>query len=132
MEKHKSNSLIIAEYLEKHPKVDRVIHPGLPSHPQHKLAQKQSHGHSGILSFYIKGGLEESTKFLKALEIFTLAESLGGYESLAELPSVMTHASVPAEHRAELGITDALIRLSVGLEESDDLIKDLEQALEKA
>lgn len=129
MERHKSNSLNIAKYLEKHPKVERVLHPGLPSHPQHELAKQQTYGHSGIMSFYIKGGLDESTVFLKALEVFTLAESLGGYESLAEVPSVMTHASVPAEQRAALGITDNLIRISVGLEDADDLIMDLKQAL---
>lgn len=132
MERHKSNSLAIAKYLEKHPKVERVLHPGLPSHPQHELAKKQTYGHSGIMSFYIKGGMKESTVFLQSLEVFTLAESLGGYESLAEVPSVMTHASVPAEQRALLGITDNLIRLSVGLEDADDLIVDLKQALEKA
>lgn len=132
MERHKSNSLAIAKYLEKHPKVERVLHPGLPSHPQHQLAKKQTYGHSGIMSFYIKGGMKESTVFLQSLEVFTLAESLGGYESLAEVPSVMTHASVPAEQRAVLGITDNLIRLSVGLEDADDLIVDLKQALEKA
>ncbi|XP_001648394.2 cystathionine gamma-lyase [Aedes aegypti] len=132
MERHKSNSLAIAKFLEKHPKVERVLHPGLPSHPQHELAKKQTYGHSGIMSFYIKGGMEESTKFLQSLEVFTLAESLGGYESLAEVPSVMTHASVPPEHRALLGITDNLIRISVGLEDADDLIVDLKQALEKA
>lgn len=131
MERHKSNSLAVAKFLEKHPKVERVLHPGLPSHPQHELAKKQTYGHSGIMSFYIKGGIEESTVLLKALEVFTLAESLGGYESLAEVPSVMTHASVPAEQRAALGITDNLVRISVGLEDADDLIMDLKQALEQ-
>ncbi|XP_058810946.1 cystathionine gamma-lyase [Topomyia yanbarensis] len=131
MERHKSNSLAVAKFLEKHPKVERVLHPGLPSHPQHELAKRQTFGHSGIMSFYIKGGLEESTLVLKSLEIFTLAESLGGYESLAELPSIMTHASVPAEQRAALGITDGLIRVSVGLEDVDDLIGDLKQSLDK-
>lgn len=131
MERHKSNSLTIAKYLEKHPKVERVLHPGLASHPQHELAKKQTYGHSGIMSFYVKGGMDESTLFLKALQVFTLAESLGGYESLAEVPSVMTHASVPAEQRAALGITDNLIRISVGLEDEDDLIMDLKQALEQ-
>ncbi|XP_062536737.1 cystathionine gamma-lyase [Armigeres subalbatus] len=131
MERHKSNSLAIAKYLETNPKVERVLHPGLLSHPQHELAKRQCYGHSGIMSFYLKGGLNESTVFLQSLEVFTLAESLGGYESLAEVPSVMTHASVPAEQRAELGITDNLIRISVGLEDADDLIVDLKQALEK-
>lgn len=132
MERHKSNSLAIASFLETHPKVERVLHPGLPSHPQHELAKRQTYGHSGIMSFYIRGGLEESSNFLKALHVFTLAESLGGYESLAELPSVMTHASVPLQQRQELGITDGLVRLSVGLEDVDDLIADLQQALDKA
>ncbi|XP_055614945.1 cystathionine gamma-lyase [Toxorhynchites rutilus septentrionalis] len=131
MERHRTNSLAIAQFLEKHPKVERVLHPGLTSHPQHELAKRQTYGHSGIMSFYIKGALNESTLFLKSLEVFTLAESLGGYESLAELPSIMTHASVPAEQRAVLGITDGLIRLSVGLEDVEDLIADLEQALGK-
>lgn len=131
MERHKSNALAVAKYLEAHPKVERVLHPGLPSHPQHELAKKQTYGHSGIMSFYLKGGLDESSAFLKALQVFTLAESLGGYESLAELPSVMTHASVPAEQRAALGITDGLVRISVGLEDVEDLIVDLKQALEK-
>lgn len=131
MERHKSNSLAVAKFLEAHAKVERVLHPGLPSHPQHELAKKQTYGHSGIMSFYIKGGLDESSAFLKALQVFTLAESLGGYESLAELPSVMTHASVPAEQRAALGITDGLVRISVGLEDVEDLIVDLKQALEK-
>lgn len=86
MKQHSQSSLIIAKHLEKHPLVEKVIHPGLPSHPQHAIALRQSYGHSGIISFYIKGGLEESKKFLQAVKVFTLAESLGGYESLAELP----------------------------------------------
>lgn len=130
MERHFKNSIAVARWLEVQPKVEKVLHPALPSHPQHKLALAQTFGHSGIMSFYIKDGtLEKSTKFLKALKVFTLAESLGGYESLAELPSVMTHASVPAEQRKQLGINDSLIRISVGLEDIQDLIKDLEQAL---
>ncbi|CAO1432601.1 unnamed protein product, partial [Diamesa serratosioi] len=130
MEKHSKNSLAVAKYLEAHSKVDQVLHPALRSHPQHKIAISQTYGHSGIMSFYLANGtLEMSSKFLKALKVFILAESLGGYESLAELPSVMTHASVPAEQRVVLGITDGLIRLSVGLEDENDLINDLEQAL---
>ncbi|XP_055843912.1 cystathionine gamma-lyase [Episyrphus balteatus] len=129
MEQHQKNALEVAKFLESHPLVDRVLHPALPSHPQHKLALRQTYGYSGVFSFYLKGGLEESRKFLKSLKTFTLAESLGGYESLAELPSVMTHASVPAEQREKLGISDSLIRISVGLEDSDDLIADLGQAL---
>lgn len=132
MEHHKKSALVIACWLEKHPKVTRVLHPGLRSHPQHDLAKIQTSGHSGIISFNHSGDLKESRAFLSALKIFILAESLGGYESLAELPSVMTHASVPAEQRAELGITDSLIRLSVGLEDTEDLIDDLDQAFKVA
>ncbi|KAI4497450.1 hypothetical protein M0802_007461 [Mischocyttarus mexicanus] len=126
MQQHMKNGLAVAKFLEKHPLVEKVFHPYLPSHPQHELALKQTTGHSGILSFYIKGSAQ---KFLKSLRLFTLAESLGGYESLAELPSIMTHASVPEATRNELGITDQLIRLSVGLETEKDLLADLEQAL---
>lgn len=129
MREHMTNGLLVGKYLEKHPLVEKVIHPGLPSHPQFELIKKQCYGVSGMMVFYLKGGLAESRKFLSALKVFTLAESLGGYESLAELPSVMTHASVPPENRAKLGITDNLIRLSVGLEDPEDLIADLEQAL---
>lgn len=132
MREHMKNGLEVALYLEKHPLVEKVVHPGLPSHPQHELAKNQCYGHSGILSFYIKGGLNESSAFLKALKVFTLAESLGGYESLAELPSVMTHASIPREEREKTGVTDNLVRLSVGLESSEDLIADLDQALKAA
>ncbi|XP_050362949.1 cystathionine gamma-lyase [Nymphalis io] len=132
MEQHKKSSLVIANWLVKHQRITNVMHPGLPSHPQHDIARKQMTGHSGVFSFKHSGGLKESRKFLSSLKVFTLAESLGGYESLAELPSLMTHASVPEEQRAELGITDSLIRLSVGLEDIDDLIADLEQALKLA
>ena len=129
MERHFQNSVAVARYLETHPKVEKVLHPALSSHPQHKLALAQTFGHSGIMSFYIKDGtLEKSSTFLKTLKVFTLAESLGGYESLAELPVVMTHASVPAEQRKELGISDSLIRISVGLEDEKDLIQDIERA----
>jgi len=132
MREHMKNSLEVARYLEKHPLVEKVIHPGLPSHPQHELAKRQCYGHSGVFSIYIKGGLNESSEFLKALKLFSLAESLGGYESLAELPSLMTHASIPREEREKTGITDNLVRLSVGLETSEDLIVDVEQALKAA
>lgn len=130
MEQHSKSSLIVAKYLESHALVDKVLHPGLPSHPQHELALRQTYGHSGIMSFYLKGGLNESKKFLQSIKVFTLAESLGGYESLAELPSVMTHASVPEDQRKKLGIWDNLIRLSVGLEDVQDLVDDLETALQ--
>ncbi|XP_037805528.1 cystathionine gamma-lyase [Lucilia sericata] len=129
MEQHQSNAIAVAKFLESHNFVEKVLHPGLPSHPHHQMALKQTYGYSGVFSFYLKGNLENSKAFLKALKIFTLAESLGGYESLAELPSIMTHASVPAEDRKKLGITDSLIRLSVGLEDADDLIADIKNAL---
>lgn len=132
MERHKESALTIAKWLEKHPKVTEVMHPGLTSHKQHDIAKKQMTGHSGVFSFKHTGGLKESRKFLSSLKVFTLAESLGGYESLAELPSVMTHASVPEKQRDELGITDALIRLSVGLEDVEDLIEDLDLAFTEA
>lgn len=132
MEQHYKNSVAVAKFLESHDYVEKVLHPALPSHPHHKIALKQTYGYSGVFSFYIKGSLANSTAFLKSLKVFALAESLGGYESLAELPSVMTHASVPAEDRKKLGITDSLIRLSVGLEEVDDLIADISNALQAA
>lgn len=132
MEQHKKSSLIIAQWLENHSLVKKVLHPGLPSHPQHEIAKKQMSGHSGVFSFVHTGGLKESRTFLSSLKIFALAESLGGYESLAELPSLMTHASVPEEERKTLGISDALIRLSIGLEDTQDLIDDLEASFKAA
>ncbi|MFH4975981.1 hypothetical protein AB6A40_002690 [Gnathostoma spinigerum] len=132
MQAHMKNALEIARFLESNPRVERVLYPELESHPQHHIHKKQAKGMSGMMSFYLKGGLEESREFLSSLKIFTLAESLGGFESLAELPSIMTHASVPAECRISLGITDNLIRLSVGIEDVDDLIQDLDQALKAA
>lgn len=131
MRQHEKNSLAIGHWLENGEMskyVSKVIHPGLPSHPQHELAKRQMRGFSGMISFVIDGGIEEATLFLQSLKVFALAESLGGYESLAELPSVMTHASVPANEREKLGISDSLIRLSVGIEEPEDLIADLAQA----
>jgi len=129
LDKHQKNALEIAHYLEKHPKVKRVIYPGLESHPQHNLAKKQASGFGGVLSFELKGTIKDAEKFLEKLEVFALAESLGGVESLIELPSVMTHASVPKEVRDLIGITDTLVRVSVGIEDVEDLITDLEQAL---
>lgn len=129
MERHALNAMKIAEYLEAHPKVDRVIYPGLRSHPQHELARKQMSGFGGMMTFFIKGGLEQARSFLERVRLFTLAESLGGVESLIEHPAIMTHASIPAETRKELGIHDNLIRISVGIEDVADLIADLEQAL---
>uniref|UniRef100_A0AAY4EVA7 Cystathionine gamma-lyase n=1 Tax=Denticeps clupeoides TaxID=299321 RepID=A0AAY4EVA7_9TELE len=132
MKQHFSNALAAAKFLEADPRVERVIFPGLPSHPQHELVKRQCTGCPGMISFYIKGKLEHATAFLKGLKLFTLAESLGGYESLAEHPAIMTHASVPENERAELGISDTLIRLSVGLEDEQDIIQDLDQALAAA
>lgn len=132
MKAHGENGLAVAKWLENSPLVEKVLYPELESHPQHHIHKKQTSGMSGMVSFYLRGGLKESQVFLSSLKIFILAESLGGFESLAELPSKMTHASVPAEERAKIGITDNLIRLSVGIEDKDDLIRDLEQALKKA
>lgn len=131
MKAHQESAMVIAEFLEKHPKVNRVIYPGLKSHPQHELAKKQMSGFGGMITFFIKGGLEGSRKFLESVKVFALAESLGGVESLIEHPAIMTHASVPPEKRKELGIDDSLIRLSVGVETQADLIRDLEQAFSK-
>ncbi len=129
MERHAENAMKVARYLEKHSKVERVIYPGLESHPQHALAKKQMTGFGGMITFFIKGGLPEARKFLESVKLFTLAESLGGVESLIEHPAIMTHASVPAESRKALGIHDNLVRVSVGIEDVADLLKDLEQAL---
>lgn len=130
MRTHEENAINIADFLTEHPNVEKVIYPGLESHPQHELAKSQMNGFGGMLSLYIKGGLSESNKFLKQLSLFTLAESLGGVESLIEHPAIMTHASVPLEERNELGITDNFIRISVGIEDVDDLKADLKQALD--
>lgn len=129
MERHASNAMTLARYLEKHPKVDRVIYPGLESHPQHSVACQQMSGFGGMITFFIKGGLDQARSFLEKVRLFTLAESLGGVESLIEHPAIMTHASIPAETRKQLGIHDNLIRISVGIEDIADLIADFEQAL---
>jgi len=129
MERHTENAIKIAQFLENHPKVRRVIYPGLSSHPQHELAKKQMTGFGGIVTFFIKGGLEAARRFLERVKIFSLAESLGGVESLIEHPAIMTHASLPKEVREKIGISDELIRVSVGIEHVDDLIGDLKQAL---
>lgn len=128
MKAHQENAMQIAQYLEEHNKVERVLYPGLRSHPQHELAKKQMTGYGGMISFVIKGGLKAATKFLENVKIFSLAESLGGVESLIEHPAIMTHASVPPEMRKAIGIDDGLIRLSVGIENVVDLIGDIEQA----
>jgi len=132
MERHQENAAKIADFLVKHPKVSKVIWPGLESHPQHALAKRQMKGFGGMITWEVKGGLASADRFLRSLKIFALAESLGGVESLIEHPAIMTHASVPAETRAKLGISDGLIRVSVGIEDVRDLIADLEQALAQA
>jgi len=130
MRQASESSLHIAGWLEKHPKVERVLYPGLPSHPQHELAKRQmQNGYSGIVTFFTKGGLDGARSFLERLRIFTIAESLGGVESLVDHPGLMTHASIPADKRQALGIDDSLIRLSVGIEDVEDLLADLQQAL---
>jgi cystathionine gamma-lyase len=128
MKAHQENAMKVAKYLEGHPKVESVIYPGLKSHPQHRMAKKQMKGFGGMITFYLKGNLKASERFLKRVNMFALAESLGGVESLIEHPAIMTHASVPKATREELGIKDNLIRLSVGIEDVNDLIADLEQA----
>lgn len=127
MRAHEQGAMKIAKWLESHKQVERVVYPGLKSHPQHALAKKQMHGFGGMITFFIKGGVKESKKFLKHVELFALAESLGGVESLIEHPAIMTHASVPKKVRESIGLTDNLIRLSVGLEDVNDLIADLEK-----
>ena len=129
LRQHCSSALAIAEWLERHPKVERVYYPGLASHTQHALARRQMEGFGGMVSAVLKGGLEDSRRFLERCHLFALAESLGGVESLIEHPAIMTHSSIPAEQRATLGISDTLCRLSVGIEDVDDLIGDLAYAL---
>ena len=129
MERHNENAMKIANFLEKRRDIKKVIYPGLKTHPQHKLASKQMHGFGGIVSFEIKGKLNKAKSFLKKTKIFTLAESLGGVESLIEHPGLMTHASLSKERREKLGISDTLIRLSIGLENIEDLKEDISQAL---
>lgn len=129
VQRHSENGLAVAKYLENHPAVERVIYPGLESHPQYELAKRQMSAFGGMVSFTFKSGKkEDAVRFLENLRVFTLAESLGGVESLANHPTLMTHASIPEEKRLELGITDDLVRLSVGIEDADDLIADLEKA----
>lgn len=137
MRQHCASAQAIAEWLETHARVERVVYPGLPSHPQHALAARQMRldggpGFGGMVTIFLKGGLSESRRFLEAVRVFALAESLGGVESLIEHPAIMTHASVPPEQRAALGISDTLVRLSVGIENPADLRADLDQALAHA
>jgi cystathionine gamma-lyase len=130
MERHNYNAQKIAEFLESHPKVEKVYYPGLKSHPQHDLARRQMSGFGGVLSFELKADLAEVKAFLRRFKLFALAESLGGVESLIEHPALMTHASIPKREREKIGITDSLIRVSVGIEDVEDLIADLKQALD--
>ena len=129
MKAHCANAMELAQWLEKHPAVQRVIHPSLKSHPQHALAKRQMHGFGGIITIEVKGGLKKARRMLERCELFALAESLGGVESLIEHPAIMTHASVPAANRKRLGISDGLIRLSVGVEDIEDLRNELSRAL---
>ncbi|MFL2706499.1 MAG: cystathionine gamma-synthase [Gammaproteobacteria bacterium] len=129
MERHCSNAEKIASYLNSHSAIEKVIYPGLKSHPQHNIALKQMKGFGGMISVVLKGGLESATNFLERTKLFSLAESLGGVESLIEHPAIMTHASIPQEVREEIGISDGLVRLSVGIESIDDLIEDIENSL---
>jgi cystathionine gamma-lyase len=126
MDRHEQNARQLAAWLAQHPQVEKVIYPGLESHPQHGLAKKQQRGFGGMISFVLRGNLDSARRFLSACQVFTLAESLGGVESLIEHPAIMTHASVPAENRAKLGVFDGFIRLSVGIEDVADLQADLE------
>jgi cystathionine gamma-lyase len=131
MKRHEENAINLAEWLSKHPKIEKVIYPGLASHPQHALAKKQMSGFAGIITILVKGDIQGCYRFLENCKLFTLAESLGGVESLVDHPAIMTHASVPAETRRALGIYDNLVRLSVGIEDLTDLKDDLDFALSK-
>jgi cystathionine beta-lyase/cystathionine gamma-synthase len=132
MERHGSNALAIARFLESHPAVEKVFYPGLKSHAQHALAKRQMRGFGGMVSFELRGGVSAGDKFAMSTRLFTLAESLGGVESLVETPPSMTHASIPAEARRAAGLADGLVRLSVGVEHVDDLLADVQQALDQA
>jgi cystathionine gamma-lyase len=129
MRQHCASALELARWLESHPAVERVIYPGLKSHSQHSLARRQMDGFGGIISMEVKGGLRKARRMLERCELFALAESLGGVESLIEHPAIMTHASIPPANRKRLGISDSLIRLSVGVEDTDDLRSELAMAL---
>ncbi len=129
MERHSQSALVVAKYLERHPKVERVVYPGLPSHPGYETHARQTSAPGGMVTFFVKGGLEAARTFLEGVTLFTLAESLGGVESLIEHPAIMTHASIPPEIRAAIGLSDALVRVSVGIEHVEDLLTDLDGAL---
>jgi cystathionine gamma-lyase len=132
MREHDHNARLVAKFLTEHPKVARVFYPGLADHPQRDLARRQMSGFGGMISFEVKGGLEPARRVVERTELFTLAESLGGVESLIELPAAMTHASIPAETRRAHGVADGLVRVSVGIEDAADLISDLDRALAEA
>ncbi len=129
MKAHCENAMQLALWLENHPAIEKVIYPGLPSHPQHALAKQQMYGFGGMITLYLKGGLDAARRFMERTELFACAESLGGVESLVNHPAIMTHASIPPERRAALGVTDNLVRLSVGVEDVQDLRNELESAL---
>jgi cystathionine gamma-lyase len=129
MRAHDAHGQAVAAFLTEQPSVTKVYYPGLKTHPQHAIAVKQMRGFGGMISFVLDGGLPRARTFLKRLKVFSLAESLGGVESLVEHPAIMTHASIPPENRAKLGIDDGLIRLSVGLEDLQDLLDDLREGL---
>jgi methionine-gamma-lyase len=131
MERHAKNAQRVAEFLEAHSRVDRVNYPGLKSHPQHEIARKQMSGYSGMLSFEVKGGVDAGRKLMNSVEMMSLAVSLGSVDTLIQHPASMTHAIMPKEMRERLGITDGLVRISVGIEDAEDIIADLEQALAK-
>jgi cystathionine gamma-lyase len=130
MDRHAENAANVARFLAGHPKVENVTYPGLPTHPQHAIAKRQMRGFGGMITCVLRGGLPEARRFLERVRLFSLAESLGGVESLIEHPAIMTHASVPPENRAALGISEGLVRLSVGIEDVEDLIADLRRALD--
>jgi cystathionine beta-lyase/cystathionine gamma-synthase len=129
MREHEKNALAVAKFLDKHEAIEKVIYPGLPSHPQHALAKQQMHGFGGMVSLVVKGGLDNAKKLLHGTKLFALAESLGGVESLIGHPATMTHASIPKAEREQRGIVDGLVRLSVGIEDTEDLLSDLDSAL---
>ncbi len=129
MKRHEENAMAIAEFLENHEKIKKVLYPGLKTHPQYPLAKKQMKGYGGMLSFELKGTGKNAIKFVECLKLFTLAESLGGVESLIEIPAMMTHASIPEEEREKIGITNTLVRMSVGIENKEDLLEDINRCL---
>jgi cystathionine beta-lyase/cystathionine gamma-synthase len=132
MRQHEENAIAVVNYLNEHPAIKKVFYPGLDSHPGYEIAKRQMKGFGAMVSFEIKGGIEAVNSFLNKVKIFYLAESLGGVDSLAEHPATMSHASMSKEFREKVGISDNLVRLSVGLENSEDIIEDLEQALDQS